>query len=61
MRREKEKKGMHKAIDLIRSFFGATNQEMMKMSKDERGQLASGVARTQGLTPDTCEFELVAY
>jgi hypothetical protein len=51
----------HKAIDLIRAFFGASNKEMLELPKEERYQLASAIARDAGYTPDTLDFEQVAY
>ena len=52
---------MRKAIDLIREYFGASNQEMLKLTKDERAQLATGIAVQQGIPPDACEFQFAAY
>ena len=51
----------HKAITLIRDFFGATLQEIKALTSEDRQQLASGIARNMGLTQEDCEFQFVEY
>jgi hypothetical protein len=50
-----------KAFELIKEFFGVDNRELMAMPQEDRRQLASSIARAQGLAPEGCEFELCAY
>jgi hypothetical protein len=52
---------MHKTIQLIREFFNATLAEMKELTGTDRQQLASSWTRAQGLAPESCEFELIAY
>ena len=46
---------------LVKKFFGATNEEILSLPKEDRFQLASAIARADGLTQDELEFPLVAY
>ena len=52
----------HGAALLVKKFFGITNnQEILSLPKTDREQLASSIARSQGMTQDQCEFPLVDY
>lgn len=49
------------AVTLVRNYFGASMAEMKALTGQDRQQVASAIAREQGLTPDQVNFELVAY
>jgi hypothetical protein len=51
----------HKGVTLIWEFFGATLQEIKALTKDDRAQLASAIAREKGFSPGDCEFAHVVY
>ena len=52
---------------LIRNFFLANEpsakalEEIKRLTKDDKLELGSAIARSMGLTADQCDFELVAY
>lgn len=49
-------------VKLIRDFFApVTLDEMRNLTPKDRQELASGIARSRGLTQEDCEFELVQY
>jgi len=51
-----------KTIDLIRGFFGQLSvNELKALTQLDRMQLASAIARSEGLTSDHCDFEMVEY
>ena len=53
------------ALVLIAKFFGLAlkeaKDECEKLTTLDRQQLASAIAREQGLTQDDCNFEMVPY
>lgn len=49
------------AIKLVRDFFHPEMQEMRTLPVDDRNQLASAIARQQGLTQADVSFPLVDY
>lgn len=51
----------HKAITLIREYFGCQLQEMKALSSEDRQQLASAIAREKGYKEEDCEFKHVPY
>lgn len=57
---ELNKNGKGAAV-LIKQFFGADSQEIMKLPSADRIQLGSAIARDQGLTQADCSFEIVQY
>lgn len=52
----------HTRVKLIRDFFNPVSMtEMKALTKDDMSQLASAIARAQGIPQDECDFEFVAY
>lgn len=55
----------HNKTSLIKNFFGITNLGEMKAILTAEGghavQLASAIARQQGIDPADCDFEFVQY
>lgn len=49
------------AAGLIKQFFGSPTPEIMALSKEDRVQLGSAIARQLGMVQEELEFELVAY
>ena len=54
-------KNPNSPINLIRSEFGATLQEMKALTPQDRNELASAIARQRGMTEAECGFAFVAY
>jgi hypothetical protein len=54
-------KNPNSQINLIREFFGATLQELKALTMADRHQLASAIARSNGLTAKDCGWELCDY
>lgn len=52
---------MHKAIELIKQYFGCTLQEIKSLTALDRQELASAIAREKGIAPESCAFELINY
>lgn len=49
------------AIKLVRDFYGAKMDELKALPQKDRDQLASAIARQQGLTQDEVSFVMVDY
>ena len=49
-------------VKLVRDFYAPVSMDEMKaLTSLDRQQLASGIARFQGLTQADCEFDLIPY
>lgn len=55
------KDGKYTGVGLVTKFFGPTLQEMKELSMKDRNELASAIARQEGITSTECAFELVEY
>jgi len=55
------KDGKYTAVQLVQKFFGANLQEMKGLSIGDREQLASGIARFEGISESECSFVHVPY
>ena len=51
----------HKAITLIREFFGCQLAELKALTAQDRQQLASAIAKYKDIAESDCEFKFVVY
>ena len=61
MAQDKPLNNPNSKVNLIRTFYSCTLQEMKALTSSDRDQLASGIARDKGLTPEVCGFEFAQY
>jgi hypothetical protein len=55
------KDGKYTAIGLVSKFFGANLQEMKGLPMEDRNQLASAIARQEGIPAEELSFTSVEY
>jgi ribosomal protein L7/L12 len=58
---ERNKDNKITAIQLVRTFFGCGLQEMKDLPAKDRTELASAIARQEGVDVSDLSFEPVAY
>lgn len=58
---EKNKDGKYTAIGLVRVFFGASLQELKGLPVKDREEMASAVARQEGIPTEELSFASVEY